>query len=209
MNKHLSSGAITVSLTSAAVVIWSAEILAHVKWFVGPIADQSVAVPPFSWVEPAVQIWAIIIIAALAMALLVDAYVPPAPAALTNFFRRHRQDCAELFQLLVGLGLLLTAVKGAIFAPHLADAHPVGLLLRFAEGTAGVLLIANKAVRAAAGLLVVVFFASTALFGFVSSLEYFNFLGIAVFLLLSPGRCSVYAVPLLRVHTGIALAAVA
>jgi uncharacterized membrane protein YphA (DoxX/SURF4 family) len=202
-------------LFAATILAWPVAGSAHVKWFVRSGAHVA---PPayFSLAEPAVRIWITAILVAVVVALLLDRYLPGPPERVRSFCDRHRQPITDLFQLLVGLALLLTAVKGAILAPHLAGVHGLGLALRFAEGTIGVLLIANKAVVPAAGSMVLLFLASTMLFGFVSSLEYFNFLGIALFLLLTRSpegswadRWKPYAAPLLRVHLGIALGVLA
>ena len=100
------------------------------------------------------------------------------------------------------------AVRRRVFE----EAGPFGLLLRFVQGGIGVLFMANIAVRLGAALMVILFLASTGLFGFVTSLEYFNFLGIALFLLLQSApvdRLRTYALPALRIHTGIALGVLA
>ncbi|MCM2358275.1 MAG: hypothetical protein NDI77_09005 [Geobacteraceae bacterium] len=185
---------------------------AHVKWFVREDSEQLVQVSQFSFAEPWVQTWVGIILVCVTMALLMERYLPGPPEKLVTFAQDRRQQAVHLFQGLVGLALLLTAVKGAILAPHLSEESLFGLLLRFAQGGIGVLFIANKAVRLGAVLMVVLFLASTGLFGFITSLEYFNFLGIALFLLLqsAPGdRVRSYALPVMRIHTGIALGVLA
>lgn len=216
MHKRVRTGLTTLFLALAAIVVRPLPALAHVKWFVREDSENPVAVSLFSLTEPAVQIWLALILACIAVALLLDRYLPRPPARMMDFFWQKRQPVLHLFQVMVGLALLLTAVKGAILAPHLAEAGRVGLLLRFVEGGIGLLFIANKAVRLGAGLMVGLFLASTALFGWVSSLEYFNFLGIALFLLLASlpadgpaGRFKPYALPILRIHTGIALGVLA
>jgi uncharacterized membrane protein YphA (DoxX/SURF4 family) len=216
MLKQIWTSLAALTLSLAAVLLQPLPALAHVKWFVQEDAGHPVAVSLFSLTEPAVQIWVAIILICIAVALLLDRYLPPPPERMLGFFGQRRQQVLHLFQVLVGLALLLTAVKGAILAPHLAESGRIGLLLRFVEGGIGLLFIANRAVRLGAGLMVGLFLASTALFGWVSSLEYFNFLGIALFLLLaslpadSPAaRFRHYALPILRVHTGIALGVLA
>lgn len=216
MRKRVRTSLATLFLALAAIVVRPLPALAHVKWFVREDSEHPVAVSHFSLSEPAVQIWVAIILLCITVALLLDRYLPRPPARLLDFFWQKRQQVLHLFQVLVGLALLLTAVKGAILAPHLAEAGGIGLLLRFVEGGIGLLFIANKAVRLGACLMVGLFLASTALFGWVSSLEYFNFLGIALFLLLASlptdgptGRFKPYALPILRIHTGIALGVLA
>jgi uncharacterized membrane protein YphA (DoxX/SURF4 family) len=202
-------------ILGATMLACPAIATAHVKWFVRDATHAASAVS-FSLAEPAVRIWITAIVTAVILALVLEWCLPDPPEPVTSFRDRHKQPIADLFQLLVGLALLLTAIKGAILAPHLAGANGLGLTLRFAEGTIGVLLIANRAVVSAAGSMIALFLASTMLFGFISSLEYFNFLGIAVFLLLTSSpdgswadRWRPYALPLLRVHLGIALGVLA
>jgi hypothetical protein len=216
MRKQIWTRLASLLFALAAVLLQPLPAPAHVKWFVQEDSVHPVAVSHFSLTEPAVQIWMAIILVCIAIALLLDRYLPRPPERMLDFFEQKRQQVLHLFQVLVGLALLLTAVKGAILAPHLAEAGGVGLLLRFVEGGIGLLFIANKAVRLGACLMVGLFLASTALFGWVSSLEYFNFLCIALFLLLSSlpadgptGRFKPYALPILRIHTGIALGVLA
>ena len=185
---------------------------AHVKWFVREDSEPLVHASKFSLAEPWVQAWVGIILICITMALLMERYLPDPPEKLVTFSQNHRRQILHLFQLLVGLALLLTAVKGAILAPHLAEKSLFGLLLRFVQGGIGVLFIANIAVRVGAVLMIALFLASTWLFGFITSLEYFNFLGIALFLLLQSNpadRIRSYALPLMRIHTGIALGVLA
>jgi hypothetical protein len=185
---------------------------AHVKWFAPEEPEHLVQVSQFSFTEPWVQIWVGIILICITMALLLERYLPNPPEKLVTFAQNHRQQATHLLQGLVGLALLLTAVKGSILAPHLSEESLYGLILRFVQGGIGVLFIANIAVRLGAVLMVGLFLASAGLFGFITSLEYFNFLGIALFLLLqsAPGdRVRSYALPVLRVQTGIALGVLA
>jgi hypothetical protein len=189
---------------------WSAA--AHVKWFVREDSEGSLAFPAYSLAEPAVQFWVVTILVCTAVAMLLDRYLPLPPKQLINFARDRRPQIIHLFQILVGVALLITAVKGAILAPHLQEPSVFGIFLRLVAGAIGILFIANRGIRAGAGCLVLLFVAHAGLFGFVSSLEYFNFLGIALFLFIEStvaSRFQPYAVPILRVHTGIALGVLA
>lgn len=187
---------------------------AHVKWFVKEEGGDSIV--HFSFTETTVQIWTAIILVCVGIAVLLDRFLPEPPRRFLEFAKRHRPRILRLFQVLVGLALLVTALQGAIIAPHLEGVGSAGLLLRFVEGAIGLLLIADRAVRLAAGLMVGLFLVGMLQFGFVSSLEYFNFLGVALFLLLNSldethrfASLKPYALPLLRVHTGIALGVLA
>lgn len=210
--------------TAKSPILWTGVLLflspvpaaAHVKWFVSEDPEHPVGVSFFSLSEPVVQIWIGIILASVAVAMLLDRFLPGPPRKLLDFAVQNRELVLHLFQILVGLALLLTAVKGAILAPHLAESGSAGLLLRFLEGGIGLLLIADKGVRLAAGLLIALFLTGTVIFGFVSSLEYFNFLGIALYLLIAASGetgflrgLKPYALSILRIHTGIALGVLA
>jgi hypothetical protein len=187
--------------------------VAHVKWFVDENSMDPIEVIHFAIEEPAVLIWVGVTLFCIAAAAVLDRYLRQPSARLLSLAQTHRQEIIRLFQMMVGLTLLLTAVKGAIIAPHLEEQGQIGLLLRFVEGGIGMLLISNIAIPVAGALLVVLFVVSAGLFGFISSLEYFNFLGIALFLLFNAAaadsRAREYALPLLRIHTGIALGVLA
>lgn len=187
---------------------------AHVKWFVRE--DGSDSIVHFSFSETTVQIWTAIILVCVGVAVLLDRYLPEPPRQFLEFAERYRPRILRLFQVLVGLALLVTALQGAIIAPHLAGVGSGGLLLRFVEGAIGLLLIADRAVWLAAVMMIGLFLVGMLQFGFVSSLEYFNFLGVALFLLIHSladaqrfAFLKPYALPLLRVHTGIALGVLA
>jgi len=214
MYERIRQGVVLFSLLSSVSYIQADPAFAHVKWFVKDAGTGSAV--HFSFSETTVQIWTVVVLVCVAVALLLDWIVPEPPRKLREFAENRRGQILHLFQVLVGLALLVTAVQGAIIAPHFTEPGSGGLLLRFVEGGVGLLLIANKGVRLAACLMVVLFLASAGLFGFISSLEYFNFLGVALFLLINsiPADSQYqslrpYALPLLRVHAGIALGVLA
>lgn len=212
-----SSGAVAKScvfLLPALTILFGVPSLAaaHVKWFVQEQPERLIQAAPFSFADPWVQIWAGIVVVCITTAVLMERYLPGPPVKLVAYAYNRKQHILHLFQVLVGLAMLVTAIKGAILAPHLSDDSILGHFLRFVQGGIGVLFIANKAIRLGALLMIILYLASTGLFGFVTSLEYFNFLGIALFLLFQSlpehsGRP--YALPLLRIHTGIALGVLA
>jgi len=214
MREQVRRGVASLALVTLITWLQAGTAWAHVKWFVKE-GDGGGAVH-FSFSETTVQIWTGIILVCVSVALLLDYFIPEPPQLLCEFASRRRPQILHLFQVLVGLALLVTAVQGAIIAPHLTEPGSGGLTLRFVEGGIGLLLIANQGVRLAASLLVLLFLVSTLLFGFISSLEYFNFLGIALFLLVGTmpegqrfESLRPYALPLLRVHAGIALGVLA
>ncbi|MBI5510686.1 MAG: DoxX family membrane protein [Deltaproteobacteria bacterium] len=208
MNKEAQQFAV-----AAVLLIFPSLVDAHIKWFVDETTVDRVGITHFSLMDPVVLVWIGVILSCIVAAAVLERFLPQPLESLVAFVQVHRQKILRLFQIMVGLTLLLTAVRGAIIAPHLKEEGQLGLLLRFVEGGIGVLLIANIAVRLGGALLVALYAASAGLFGFISSLEYFNFLGVALFLLFNSApadsQAREYALPLLRVHTGIALSVLA
>ena len=87
----------------------------------------------------------------------------------------------------------------------------MSILLRIVAAMVGILFIVNLWVIVGAIILFVLFFTSSIVFGLLMSLEYFNLLGIAVFLMILKssreswlGNHRDWALPLLRLHTGVA-----
>ncbi len=189
---------------------------AHVKWFID--APTITRDPTLSYHigDPAVMIWMSVVLMMLILAYVVDHVAPTPPEFLKEKGRAWRNRILYTFQLIIGVTLLITAYRGAVLAPHLAGEAGIALSLKGMEALVGVLFICNLWVKPGAVLLFLIFFASAGIFGPLMSLEYFNFLGIAIFLIFlksSPeswlGRRRVWATPLLRVHTGVALSVLA
>lgn len=188
-----------------------AEAMAHVKWFVEQGASPGAV--QFSIAEPAVQTGVMIVMTALLVAINIDRSMMVAPPhTIVKFGERHREDILYLFQLLVGISLLVTAFSGAIIAPHLDHNNGMMLLLRLVEVSAAIMLISNLFVVTAAFFLVVMLVGCSEIFGIITLMEYLHLLGIALFLALmrmpEHYRLAQYrdwALPLLRVFTGVAL----
>ena len=189
---------------------------AHVKWFIdaGSVAPNTGLA--YHLTDPAVQIWIGALAAGLILAYLLNRVTPRPPHFLIQQGAKFPGQFVHLFQLVVGISLIATAYRGAILAPHLKDNATFALALRGIEALVGALFVTNVLVFAGAVLLLMLYVASTAVFGFLMSLEYFNLLGIAVFLFFikSPkgfgiDRHCVWALPLLRMHTGVALSVLA
>jgi hypothetical protein len=189
---------------------------AHANWFVD--ADH---VPPdpsltYRLIDPAVQLWMGLLAVGLILAYMVDRLAPQPPQVLIKKGEAWRKSIIYIFQLIIGVALITTAYRGAILAPHLKAGADLGLVLRGLESVVGLLFILNLWVRMGAFILFVLYIAIAGIFGLLSSLEYCNFLGIALFLIFikSPrgsrlGDYSDWAVPLLRLSTGVALSVLA
>jgi hypothetical protein len=191
-------------------------VQAHVKWFVDANRIAQNETLTFHLTDPAVQLWIGALVFGLVSAYLLDRYMRQPPQALIDTGAQWHQSIVYLFRLIVGFSLLVTAYKGAILAPHLQEGSTFALALRGVEALIGLLFISNRLVFFGAVLLFLLFFTSTAIFGFLMSVEYFNLLGIAVFLLLVKApklswldRHCIWALPLLRFHTGVALSVLA
>jgi uncharacterized membrane protein YphA (DoxX/SURF4 family) len=192
----------------------STRASAHVKWFVEqkPGADFM----PFSVAEPAVQFAIPILMMVVVITIGINRLMPEPPQGVIDFGNQWKNGILYLVQVLVGVSLLITAYNGAIIAPHLKDGGEMMLVFRMVEATAGVLLITNLWVPAAAALLLVLLLGGSLVFGSATLLEYSNLLGIAVFLGLMTvpakyrlAKYRAWALPLLRVFTGVALIALA
>ncbi len=179
---------------------------AHVRWFV----EESDAAPavPFTLSDPAVWIWALIAIALVATAILLDGKLPA--LAVPNSEVRH--DVMELMRMLTGMSLLLTAYEGSLIAPHLEAVGGFGLALVLLQAGIGLLLLSNHALHHAALLLLLLFLGMSIHFGFGRAVEYVNIVGIALFILFNAlpdpvlrKRLKPYSVDVLRIFTGLSL----
>ena len=192
------------------------SVHAHVKWFVD--ANKISHDPNLAYHigDPAVLTWISVLVMGLILAYVVDRIVPQPPAKLIQKGNAWQGRIIYIFQLIIGAALITTAYKGAILAPHLKEGAGLAMILRGFEALVGVLFIFNLWVKAGAVILFLLFFISAAIFGLLMSLEYFNLLGIALFLMFLKSdpsswlgvRCS-WALPLLRFHTGVALSVLA
>ena len=199
----------------AVAALWfgiSPVASAHVKWFIEQELIAQGGDLRFSIADPAVQIWGLIFITVIGVAIWLDPFIKDPPRKFVAWGERRRGDVIRLAQLLVGVPLLISAAQGSILAPHLMGDGPLIVVLQLIEGLAAVLLIANIWMPIALGLLILLFIGVLPAFGVVPPMEYFNILGIAVFLSLisvSDGhplaQYRPWALPLLRVNLGIVL----
>lgn len=179
---------------------------AHVRWFVED-GDAASAVP-FTLSDPAVWIWALVAIALVATAIVLDCKLPA--LAVPNTKVRH--DVMELMRILTGISLLLTAYDGSLIAPHLQGVGNFGLALVLLQAGIGLMLLSNHALQHAALLLLLLFLGMSVHFGFGLTIEYVNIVGIALFILFNAmpdsavrDRLKPYSVDVLRIFTGLSL----
>jgi len=194
-------GATATGLTGSAVQ-------AHVRWFTDPNDPSLAEFETYSLTDAAVIAWALIAATLVAIAVVLDGRLPSPTVANTKV----RHDAMELMRILVGMSLLLTAYGGQVFAPHLTAPGGIGTALVFLQALIGILLISNHFLHQAAVLLAGLFAGAIFQFGFAASIEYVNYLGIAVFLYFNhvpnpewQARLKPYSVDMLRIFTGLAL----
>jgi len=110
------------------------------------------------------------------------------------------------------MSLLLTAYEGSVVAPHYTMDGSFGVSLLVLAGLIGVLLMSNLYLFQTSILMLVLFSGLAIRLGFIETIEYWNFVGIALFLMFNNfrseknvARFKPYSVPVLRIFTGIAL----
>lgn len=182
---------------------------AHVRWFVDGTATVE-TFEPYRLTDPEVLAWIAIALTLISLSVFLELRLPNIRIVDT----KTRHDFIEILRVFTGMSMLLTAYEGAIIAPHLVAFGTFGLILLFAQAGIGIMLIANRFVRHAAILMVLLHLGLAIKFGVVAALEYLIMVGIAVFLLINNlptadlrGRFKPYSVALLRILTGISLIA--
>ncbi|WP_107846895.1 hypothetical protein [Litoreibacter ponti] len=191
----------------AANIGFAPMAMAHVRWFV----DGNATVEYFeaySLTDPEVLIWIAISLCLVATSVVLDTRLPN--VRIVDSKTRH--DFIEILRIFTGMSLLLTAYEGAIVAPHLDAYGSFGTVLIVAQAIIGILLIANRFIRHASILMILLHLGLAIQFGLLAALEYLIMVGIAVFLLINHlpteelrARFKPYSVALLRIMTGISL----
>lgn len=182
---------------------------AHVNWFVEngaePLANYRVT-------DPAFILWAGIAAALVGVSIWLDGKLPDLEVAGT----KTRHDFMEILRVFTGMSFLLTAYEGALVAPHKEVAGSFGTALLFLQAGIGIMLIANRWILWAGGLILVLHTGVAINFGIMAALEYAIFIGIAFFLIFNAikdpklsARFKPYSVDVLRIWTGISLVALA
>jgi uncharacterized membrane protein YphA (DoxX/SURF4 family) len=191
-----------------SLVLFIPETFAHVKWFVPTDGVVDSAFIPYAIDDLAVLLWIGIAILIIISSVLLDSRLPSPPIVET----RIRKEIIAILRVCTGMSLLLTAYDGSIFAPHYQAGGNFGVILLIIEGIAGVLLISNYFVLQASLMLFTLYAALILQFGFIETMEYWNIIGIAFFLMFNnlsnshyEEKLKPYSVPVLRIFTGIAL----
>ncbi|WP_296420624.1 DoxX family protein [Pseudooctadecabacter sp.] len=199
-----------VKLTGIAMLVYlvtATTAFSHVRWFV----DANVTIEDFesyTLTSPEVLIWIAISVVIVAASVVLDALLPN--VRIVGSETRH--DFIEILRIFTGMSMLLTAYEGAIIAPHLIAFGEFGTVLIFLQAIIGILFIANRFIRHAAILLLILHLGLTVKFGLLAALEYFIMVGIGIFLLINNlpteelrERYKPFSVAILRICAGISL----
>ncbi|MDP2625086.1 MAG: hypothetical protein Q8P27_02765, partial [Candidatus Peregrinibacteria bacterium] len=141
---------------------------AHVKWF----TEESEAITEtvtesinFSLAEPVVMLWIAIVIGLVCIAGLLDQKLPKPPQEFVKKVKNWKIPIIRIFEIMVGVSLLTAASRGIILVPHY-ESTDTTLILRIAEELVGLLLILNRLIPIAVGLLILIYAGSIFSFGF-------------------------------------------
>lgn len=204
--KHLSFP--LAALMAAILLLYPIVASAHVKWFVDTENPGVEAFEPYSLTDPVVLIWIVIALTLVGISVFLDGKLPIPNIASSKI----RHDFIEILRVFTGMSFLLTAYEGALIAPHLTAGEGIGTALLFLQAAIAIMLISNNFVLHAGLLMFVLQLGLIQQHGITSAVEYFNMLGIALFLIINnlpsaelKERFKPYSVDILRIFTGVAL----
>ncbi len=182
---------------------------AHVNWFVEAGAEP---LPNYSITDPVFLAWCAIAVGLVLCSVWLDRWLPTLRVPDTKL----RHDFMEILRVFTGMSFLLTAYEGALVAPHQVAQGGLGAGLVFLQATIGLMLIANRWVKHAAFLMLVLHAGVVVEFGVLAALEYAIIIGIAFFLMFNAiedvslrEKWKPYSVDALRIWTGISLVSLA
>ena len=182
---------------------------AHVNWFV---EEGGEPVLSYSITEPMFLFWLGVMVALVAVSIWLDGKLPDLKIAAS----KTRHDFMEMLRVFTGMCFLLTAYEGALAAPHKYVETAYGVALLFLQAIIGIMLIANRWIKWASLLMLVLHTGVALKFGLLSASEYAIYVGIALFLLFNAiqdpalsARLKPYSVDVLRIFTGVSLVALA
>ena len=204
------SPALLLSLGAFLILVLTfsaTQAFAHVRWFVDTNATIENFVA-YRITDPEVLIWIAMSIMIVLASFVLDTKLPEVRVVGSE----TRHDFIEILRIFTGMSLLLTAYEGALLAPHLVAYGAFGTKLIFLQAIIGILLIANRFVRHAAILLIILHLGLTIQFGVLAALEYLSMVGIAIFLLINNlptpelrAQYKPFSVAIMRILVGISL----
>ena len=182
---------------------------AHVNWFVESDAEPLANV---SLTDTVFLVWICLASMMVLFSVWIDGKLPTLRVAETKL----RHDFMEILRVFTGMSFLLTAYEGSLVAPHKVADGTFGLALVVMQAVIGIMLIANRWIKTAAVMMLVLHAGVAMKFGLFPALEYAIIIGIAFFLLLNSIEDEArrdwlkpYSVDALRIWTGISLVALA
>lgn len=188
-----------------AICVAGTGASAHVNWFVDGQAEPLANIP---FTDPVFLVWICIAFGMVLTSVWLDGILPTLRVADTKL----RHDFMEILRVFTGMSFLLTAYEGSLVAPHKVAFGPFGLGLLFMQAIIGLMLIANRWIKVAALLMLVLQVGVALKFGILPALEYAIIVGIAFFLLFNSIEdesrrdwLKPYSVDALRIWTGISL----
>ena len=151
---------------------------AHVNWFVESDAEPLANV---SLTDPVFLVWICLASLMVLFSVWIDGKLPTLRVAETKL----RHDFMEILRVFTGMSFLLTAYEGSLVAPHKVADGTFGLALVVMQAVIGIMLIANRWIKTAAVMMLVLHAGVAMKFGLFPALEYAIIIGIAFFLLLN------------------------
>ncbi|MEK7520410.1 MAG: DoxX family membrane protein [Patescibacteria group bacterium] len=192
---------------------------AHVKWFVD--VAHTAPIRSYSITDGPVLAWIAIAVVIVGIAILLEKKLPSLRSFSHPFFDYIDPAVISLFSIIIGFGLVVFSWEGYGFAPNLISTTILGELMLAFQATIGFALVLGVFVKLASVGLLALFFTAMLHFGFGELSDAFEVVGIALILLLFgrphwtlfdaarlhalAERYRDYAVPLLRVFTGVNL----
>lgn len=183
---------------------------AHVKWF----AEEGLPARAYHLGDGPVRAWALAAAALLAIGFWLERKLK-VPAWLAARQAAWGPYAVSVVTIGAGAGLLLFSLNGFVFAPNLRPDGGLGAAMLLFQALAGLMLLLGMYVRAGGLLLAAVFMMAVGRYGLVEMMDGLEMLGLAAFAVLAgrprwglgerqPWR-SEYALPVLRVLTGLNL----
>lgn len=185
------------------LISYSQSASAHLKWFA--VDDQRIDLSEYySAYHNELIIGGLICILMVGLAIWLNkilTYEVLTPPAAKKYIIRA-------FSILIGLSLLYASYNESIIAAHYLVSSRILVLLQYAQAIVALMLIFNLFPKTAAGILILIYSILASQMGILEVLDYINFIGIATYLILLNSKSEeeqAYAVPALRVITGITL----
>lgn len=193
-------------------VLMASPVFAHVKWFVETEEIVAKETIHFSLTDPFIMMWIAVIVLTLVVVFLLDIVLPEPKAKFLKKLETWKTLVYRIFAITIGVNFLLEAYLGAVFAPPFKVVETLDFALVTFQVFLGLMLVAGVRQRWAAIGVVILYFGSMVSYGVMPLLDEVFMLGVAAYLFLAHPKSyawskayKVYAIPLLRVFSGLAL----